>query len=220
MREKQIHRLPVRLLQGDISEASTDAIANAANNHLWMGAGLAGAIKRKGGVEIERAAVAKEPIPVGEAVASGAGRLKTRYVIHAAAMGQDLETDEAKIRSATLNSLKRAEELGRASIAFPALGTRVGGLPAPDAARVMLRALSEHASTAGSLREVSFSFLMPPPWLPLRWASTGYLERCSHAGRACTARAAISVMKGSPGESPPGRTGSGLDHGQLPTVCG
>ncbi|MEE8109475.1 MAG: macro domain-containing protein, partial [bacterium] len=64
----------IRIIQGDITEVDCDAVVNAANNHLWMGAGVAGAIKRKGGVEIQREAVAQGPIPVGEAVLTGAGK--------------------------------------------------------------------------------------------------------------------------------------------------
>jgi O-acetyl-ADP-ribose deacetylase (regulator of RNase III) len=134
----------ITLYQGDITDLATDAIVNAANNRLWMGAGVAGAIKRKGGAEIEREAVAKGPIPIGEAVVTGAGRLKAEYVIHAAVMGQDLRTDAAKIRAATENSLKRANELGLTSIAFPALGTGVGGFPLDECARVMFSVVRQH----------------------------------------------------------------------------
>src|SRR4030067_1085337 len=94
-------KLRVFLSQGDITEMDCDAIVNAANNHLWMGAGVAGAIKRKGGEIIEEEAVKKGPMPVGEAVATTAGALKARYVIHAAGMGQDLTTDAGKIYSCT-----------------------------------------------------------------------------------------------------------------------
>ena len=117
------------LVQGDICERPVGAIVNAANNHLWMGGGVAGAIKRRGGVEIEREAMAQGPIPVGRAVATGAGALAARYVIHAAVMGQDLRTDAALIREATRAALLVAEGLGVQSIAFPALGTGVGGFP-------------------------------------------------------------------------------------------
>ena len=150
----------LRLLQGDITEVRADAIVNAANNRLWMGAGVAGAIKRKGGESIEREAVSKGPIEVGEAVVTGAGALPVRHVIHAAAMGQDLVTHEWAIRQATRNSLLRAEELGLASIAFPALGTGVGGFPLEEAARAMLgeviRYLDEREA---SLKEVLFVLL-------------------------------------------------------------
>ena len=156
MMEKKFRRILVRVLQGDITESKADAIVNAANNQLWMGAGVAGAIKRKGGEEIEKEAVAKGPIDVGDAVATGAGKLAASYVVHAAAMGQDLVTDEAKIYSATRASLERAEELKLSSIAFPALGTGVGGFPASDAARIMLRAVVEHGAGDGSIDEVRF----------------------------------------------------------------
>ena len=80
--------IEIELYRGDITQLELDALVNAANNRLWMGAGVAGAIKRAGGREIEAEAVSKGPIPVGQAVATGAGRLKARYVIHAAVMGQ------------------------------------------------------------------------------------------------------------------------------------
>jgi len=144
----------ITLYQGDITQLDTDVIVNAANNHLWMGAGVAGAIKRAGGAEIEQEAVSKGPILVGEAVVTGAGRLKARYVIHAAAMGQDLRTDAEKIRAATANSLKQAEELGLKSIAFPALGTGVGGFPYEEAAKVMIQTIREHLAGETSLEEV------------------------------------------------------------------
>lgn len=134
----------ITITQGDITESDCDAIVNAANNHLWMGAGVAGAIKRKGGPEIEVEAISKGPIPVGEAVATGAGRLRARYVIHAAAMGQDLQTDADKIRQATVSALRVAEELGIRSVAFPALGTGVGGFPVAECARLMLDVVRRH----------------------------------------------------------------------------
>jgi O-acetyl-ADP-ribose deacetylase (regulator of RNase III) len=140
--------------KGDIAELRTDAIVNAANSALWMGAGVAGAIKRAGGQEIEDEAVKQGPIPVGEAVVTGAGNLKAGFVIHAAVMGTDLVTDADKIRSATKNSLIRAEELGLKSIAFPALGTGVGGFPYSKAAEIMISAVSEHLAGESDLEEV------------------------------------------------------------------
>ena len=143
---RQVGATTLEVLQGDITECAVDAIVNAANNHLWMGAGVAGAIKRKGGRSIEDEAVRQGPIAVGEAVVTGGGALKARYVIHAAAMGQDLMTNAGFIRHATVNSLKRATELGLASMALPALGTGVGGFPVHEAARLMIDA------TCGLLR--------------------------------------------------------------------
>ncbi len=144
------------LSKGDITRMETDAIVNAANNALWMGGGVAGAIKRSGGREIEDEAIRQGPIPVGEAAVTGAGALKARYVIHAAVMATDLVTDAKKIRAATRNSLLRAEELGLKSIAFPALGTGVGGFPYSKAAQIMIDTVREHLAEESTLQEVLF----------------------------------------------------------------
>jgi len=152
----QIGEKVLEVVRGDITEQEADAIVNAANDHLWMGGGVAGAIKRKGGEEIEKEAVSKGPIPVGEAVVTSAGRLKAKYVIHAAGMGQDLRTDEDKIREATRNALKRAEELKLESVAFPAIGTGVGGFPADRCAEVMIGTALDFLKGAESLRLVRF----------------------------------------------------------------
>lgn len=147
----------IKLIKGDITTFEGDAVVNASNNHLWMGAGVAGAIKKKGGIEIEKEAVSKGPIPVGEAVATSAGKLHCKYVIHGAVMGRDFKTDAQKIKMATINSLKRAEELGLKSIAFPAFGTGVGGFPFPECARIMKEAIEEHFSGGEStLKEINF----------------------------------------------------------------
>lgn len=146
----------IKVTQGDITELSLDAIVNAANNHLWMGSGVAGAIKRKGGIIIEEEAVARGPVQVGQAVVTGAGALKARFVIHAAAMGQDLSTDEQKVRTATRNALLRAEELGLSSIAFPALGTGVGGLGFDTVSRVMVSEVRRHLALGSVIKEVVF----------------------------------------------------------------
>lgn len=148
--------LKIEVIQGDLTQVECDALVNAANNHLWMGGGVAGALKRAGGGEIDAEAVKKGPVPVGEAVATGAGRLKARYVIHAAVMGQDLRTDADKIRKATRNSLLRADELGVKSLAFPALGTGVGGFPLEECARIMLEEVRHHTSEKTGLEKVLF----------------------------------------------------------------
>jgi O-acetyl-ADP-ribose deacetylase (regulator of RNase III) len=127
------------VVEGDITSLEVDAIANAANNRLWMGAGVAGAIKRAGGEEIEREAVAKGPIEVGDAVATEAGRLEARYVIHGAVMGQDLRTNAELVARTTRRCLEVADELGCASIALPAFGTGVGGFPLDECAALMVR---------------------------------------------------------------------------------
>ena len=154
--QKRLGRIEVKLVQGDITEQEVDAIVNAANDHLWMGAGVAGAIKRKGGDEIEQEAMKKGPIPVGEAVVTCAGNLKAEYVIHATVMGQDLKTSQEYIRRATLSSLKRAEELKVKSIAFPAFGTGVGGFPPDDCARIMIDAVKDFSNQTESVRQLRF----------------------------------------------------------------
>jgi O-acetyl-ADP-ribose deacetylase (regulator of RNase III) len=146
----------IALRRGDITLVEADAIVNAANNALWMGGGVAGAIKRAGGQQIEDDAIRQGPVSVGEAVVTGAGNLSARYVIHAAVMGRDLKTDAEKIRSATRNSLRRAEELGLKSVAFPALGTGVGGFPYDLAAQAMLDAVREHLAAHSALEKIIF----------------------------------------------------------------
>lgn len=129
-------KLEVR--EGDIAALEADAIANAANDRLWMGAGVAGALKQAGGAEVEREAVAQGPIELGAAIATTAGRLSARYVIHGAVMGQDLRTDADLIRRTTRSCLGLADELGCRSLALPALGTGVGGFPLGECARIMV----------------------------------------------------------------------------------
>ena len=136
--------IEVQIIEGDITSVDVDAIANAANNRLWMGSGVAGAIKRAGGEEIEREAVAKGPIEVGEAVATSAGRLAARWVIHGAVMGQDLRTDAELVRRTTESCLRVADELGAESLALPAFGTGVGGFPLDECARIMVDAVRAH----------------------------------------------------------------------------
>ncbi len=144
----------VRVQRADITQLEVDAIVNAANTELWMGGGVAGAIKRAGGEVIEQEAKAKGPIPVGGAVVTGAGRLPCRYVIHTATMGPDLVTDEQKIRLATRNGLRRADELRLTSIAFPALGTGVGGFALDEAAQLMVDEIATHLRGGSSIMTV------------------------------------------------------------------
>jgi O-acetyl-ADP-ribose deacetylase (regulator of RNase III) len=143
------------VIEGDIAALEVDAVANAANNHLWMGAGVAGALKRAGGGEIEREAIAKGPIPVGDAVATGAGRLPARWVIHGAVMAQDLRTNAELVERTTRSVLRVAEELGAESLALPAFGTGVGGFPLDECARLMVDAVRAHEPR--TLRRVVFA---------------------------------------------------------------
>jgi O-acetyl-ADP-ribose deacetylase len=143
------------VIDGDITALDVDAIANAANNQLWMGAGVAGAIKRAGGVEIEREAVAKGPIEVGDAVATGGGQLKAKHVIHGAVMGQDLQTNADLVHRTTRRCLEVADALGAGSLALPAFGTGVGRFPLTECAEVMVAAASTFRPQA--LEQVIFA---------------------------------------------------------------
>jgi O-acetyl-ADP-ribose deacetylase len=153
--------LEIEITVGDIAQSDCEAVVNAANNHLWMGSGVAGALKRAGGEEIEREAIRQGPVGVGEAVATGAGRLKARYVIHAAVMGQDLLTDAGKIRAATWNCLLKAQALKIESLAFPALGTGVGGFPVRQCAVVMLAEILRFSTEKSNLKRVVMVLFRP-----------------------------------------------------------
>ena len=154
----------IEVYKEDITQLELDALVNAANNRLWMGGGVAGALKRAGGREIEAEAVKKGPIPIGEAVATGGGKLRAKYVIHAAVMGQDLQTDAEKIRQATRNSLLRADELGIKSLAFPTLGTGVGGFPLDKCARIMINEVRQHSAKGTGLERVVFAIYSEPAY--------------------------------------------------------
>ncbi len=135
------------VVQGDITKAEVDAIVNAANSLMIMGGGVAGAILRAGGREIEEEARRHAPVPVGEAIATGAGRLKAKYVIHAPTMERPamrIPLDNAV--KATEAALRKAEELGVESVAFPAMGAGVGGLKVRDVAKAMAEVVSRKAS--------------------------------------------------------------------------
>ncbi len=158
----RIGNAEIEVIKGDITEAATEAIVNAANNHLWMGAGVAGAIKRKGGVEIEQEAISKGPVKVGEAVITGAGKLKAKHVIHAVGMGQDLRTDAGKVKETTRNSLRLAEAHEISSIAFPAIGTGVGGFPVDECAEIMVAEAADFLRGSKHLRKVVFVLFDEP----------------------------------------------------------
>jgi len=142
------------LREGDITESRVDAIVNAANNDLQLGAGVAGAIRRKGGPAIQEECDRIGRIPLGEAAITGGGKLAARYVIHAASMSLGSRTSEENLRAATANSLRRAEEQHLESIAFPAIGTGVAGFPVARCAEVMLAVIRDHVSRPTSLKRV------------------------------------------------------------------
>jgi O-acetyl-ADP-ribose deacetylase (regulator of RNase III) len=139
--------------RGDITDAEVDAIVNAANAELWMGTGVAGAIKRKGGVVIEEEALRQGPVEIGEAVLTVGGNLPAMHVIHAATMGKDLKTDPEKIAAATKSTLVLADKHRLVSIAFPALGSGVGGVAPEKSAQAILSTVLEHIKTGKSTLE-------------------------------------------------------------------
>lgn len=123
----------------DITKLRCDAIVNPANSFGYMGGGVAGVIKRVGGAGIENEAVGQAPITIGRAVATTAGTLPCKAVIHAPTMRRPAErTNEENVRSATLAALECADNNGYESIAFPGMGTGVGRVPLDVAARTMV----------------------------------------------------------------------------------
>lgn len=144
----------LKLAKGDITDIEVDAIVNAANERLRLGGGVAGAILRKGGWIIQEECDRIGYCPVGEAVVTVAGRLKAKYVIHAVGPKYGEGDEENKLISATLNSLKRAEERGLKSIAFPAISTGVFGFPKDRCADIMLKTIINYLKGETKLNEV------------------------------------------------------------------
>jgi O-acetyl-ADP-ribose deacetylase len=147
----------IAIERGDITDWEVDAIVNAANTTLVMGTGVAGAIKRKGGVIIEEEALRQGPVEVGEAVLTTGGNLAATHIIHGAVMGTDLKTDGDLIAKTTRAVLALADKHRLSSIALPALGAGVGHVPAPVSAEAMLNEVVAHLKRGGSsLRRVVF----------------------------------------------------------------
>ncbi|HDR04386.1 MAG TPA: Appr-1-p processing protein [Candidatus Marinimicrobia bacterium] len=154
MNKIKIAKAHITLIRGDISSEKCDCLVNAANNHFWMGSGVAGALKKAAGPKIEQEAMNQGPQKTGEIVISSAGKLDAKYIIHAAVMGQDLQTNEEIIRQAVKNSLIEAEKLGCKSMAFPAFG--VGNFSPHICAKIMLEESIEFLLRAKSLLELRF----------------------------------------------------------------
>lgn len=144
------------LLQGDLTEVDADAIVNAANNDLQLGGGVAGAIRRKGGEQIQRECDAIGSIPVGGAAITSGGRLKARHVIHAASMQLGGTTTAQALRSSTAHALRIAAQNNLKTIAFPAVGTGIAGFPMRECAEIMLAEAQKHLQGATSLERVQF----------------------------------------------------------------
>jgi len=135
----KINKSSIDLIEGDITDISVDAIVNPANAQLLLGGGVAGAIKNKGGVSIQRECDKIGSINVGEAVITTAGTLKAKYVIHAVGPMMGEGDEDKKLHNATLNSLKIAEDNSLSSIAFPAISTGIFGYPVDRCAKIMLQ---------------------------------------------------------------------------------
>ncbi len=196
----KIKNTEIKIVKGDITELKVDAIVNAANNKLVMGGGVAGAIKRKGGQSIEDEAVKKAPIKIGEAVATSAGKLPSKYVIHAATMDMSFKTDEVKIRDSCRNSLRVAQELKISSIAFPVLGCGTGGFPMLASAKIMaqevLKLLREQET---GLKEIIFCLYDQEAYDVFNKGVIGYLTYVTQklsAGPYTTVDAIIEIDGG------------------------
>src|ERR671924_1014281 len=126
----------IEVLQADITKLEVDAIANAANTALQHGGGVAGAISRAGGPDVQRESDEKAPIGLGDATETTAGEMPARWVIHAATMELGGPTSADIIRRATASTLAKADALGAKSLALVAFGTGVGGFPIAEASRI------------------------------------------------------------------------------------
>ncbi|MFH0777155.1 MAG: macro domain-containing protein [Candidatus Eisenbacteria bacterium] len=154
----RIEDATVELLEGDISELEVDAIVNAANTDLVLGTGVAGSIRTKGGPTIQEECNRLAPIGLGQAVATEAGDLRAKYIIHAAGMGSDRKTNRGIIETVTRNTLLCAENKRVKTIAFPAIGTGIGGLKPEASARIMLGVVLDYLEEGtSSLKKVMFA---------------------------------------------------------------
>ncbi|MEE9409584.1 MAG: macro domain-containing protein [Candidatus Heimdallarchaeota archaeon] len=140
----QISNTKIVLQQGDITEFSGEAIVNAANTSLILGAGVAGAIKKKGGKTIQDECNEIGQIQLGGAAITTGGDLKVRYVIHAASMHLGGKTTEESLRDSLENSLKEGASARISSIAFPAIGTGIAGFPLEKCANIMINTFKEY----------------------------------------------------------------------------
>ena len=146
----------VTLVEGDITQQAVDAIVNAANSALQLGAGVAGAIRERGGPTIQKECDEIGPIEVGDAVVTAAGGLPARFVIHAAGMPPGGRATEDSVRRCARRSLVLASERGCRTIAVPAIGAGIGGLSPQRCAEVLLEEARAHLAGDTSLEEIRF----------------------------------------------------------------
>ncbi|MDT7891686.1 MAG: macro domain-containing protein [Thermoproteota archaeon] len=142
--ETYYKEVKVEIKIGDLLEENAEAIVNPANSLMIMGGGVAGAIKNKGGKEIEEEALKYAPVPIGKAIVTGAGKLKSKYVIHSPTMERPaMLTTKDKVYNATKAALEAAHIKNIKTIAFPAMGTGVGGLSFKEASEAMIKAIKD-----------------------------------------------------------------------------
>ncbi len=152
---KKVDKKQIEVWEGDITDLEVDAIVNPANSLGIMGGGVAYAIKRKGGVEIEKEAMRQAPISVGSAVATTAGKLRAKHVIHAPTMERPASRATLdNVKKAVRAALAAAEEVGAESIAFPGMGTGIGGLRAEEAAAAMVNEVLKFLPRSRHVRKV------------------------------------------------------------------
>jgi len=154
--EIKVNNSTLKLIDGDITEMDSDAIVNAANAKLILGGGLAGAIREKGGPEIQQECSKIGRTSVGKAVITSGGNLKAKYVIHAVGPQMGEGNEDEKLKNATLNSLKVAELNNLESIALPAISTGIFGFPIKRCAEIMLQTTINYLKNNTSLKEVVF----------------------------------------------------------------
>jgi O-acetyl-ADP-ribose deacetylase len=147
----------IEVQQADITKLEVDAIANAANTELRHGGGVAGAISRAGGPDVQAESADRAPIALGEAVETTAGEMPSRWVIHAATMELGGPTSAEIIRRATASTLAKADELGARSLALVAFGTGVGGFPLEEAARIEVEEVRRHLGSGSGIERVVFA---------------------------------------------------------------
>ena len=152
----KINNTVLELIRGDITEQTTDAIVNAANTALQMGGGVAGAIRRRGGPKIQEECNRIGGTYVGGAVITTGGNLAAKYVIHAVGPMHGDEHEDAKLKNATLNSLKLADQKGLKSIAFPAISTGIYGFPKDRCATIMLSTTIAYLEGPTKLEKVEY----------------------------------------------------------------
>lgn len=153
----KIDNVTIETIKGDITRLSIECIVNPANSLMIMGGGVAGAIRRVAGDEVEREAQKYAPVPVGSAITTSAGKLSNiKYIIHAPTMEKPaMKTTVEKVRMAVRAALHKARELGVSEIAFPGMGTGVGGLPYNTAAKVMVDEIKKFIEVnPGSIKRV------------------------------------------------------------------